>query len=162
IATAHTRTDHIETVLLNLSRGAGLNGMAGIPAKRENIVRPLLIFTREQTRGYCSDRGFWFHDDPANEDLSFSRARVRHRILPDLRATNPAAEQAISKLAEIADEEDRFLNGMAAAALEQSEAPLNGQLGFLTTDCEAAFDRDKLLGLPSVLFRRAVRLACQA
>lgn len=162
IATAHTRTDHIETTLLNLARGAGLSGLAGIALRRENIVRPLLAFSREQTRAYCEEHGLWFHDDPANEDFSFSRARVRHRILTELRAINPGADEAIVRLAEIADEEDRFLNGMAAAALEQSEIPLNGPLAFLTDDCEAAFERATLSSLPPVLFRRAVRLASTA
>lgn len=162
IATAHTRTDHVETTLLNLARGSGLNGLAGIPARRDNIVRPLLIFSREETRAYCAEHGLWFHDDPANIDISFARARVRHRILEELRAINPAADEAIVRLAEIVEEEDRFLNGMAAAALEQCEFRLNGSLGFLTEDCEAAFERNALASLPPVLFRRAVRLAVQA
>lgn len=162
IATAHTQTDHIETVLLHLGRGSGLSGLAGIPIKRDNIIRPLLSFSREATREYCKEHNLWFHDDPANEDISFSRARVRHRILPELRAINPSADEAISRLSELVDEEDRFLNGMAAAALEQSESELNGALKFLTLDCEAAFDRHKLGTLPPVLFRRAIRLAVQA
>lgn len=162
IATAHTKTDHIETTLLNIARGAGLNGLAGIQQRRDNVIRPLLIFSREETRAYCEEHGLWFHDDPANGDLSFSRARVRHRILPELEAINPSADDAIVRLAEIAEEEDRFLNGMAAAALEQTEIDLNGSLAFLTRDCEAAFDRSSLGTLPPVLFRRAVRLAVQA
>ncbi len=162
IATAHTKTDHVETVLLHLARGSGLGGLAGIPIKRENIIRPLLFVSREDARAYCSERGLWFHDDPANEDLTFSRARVRHRILPELKAINPAADDAIYRLSSLVDEEDRFLNGMAAAALEQSEADINGELKFLTMDCEAIFDRNRLSTLPPVLFRRAIRLAVQA
>ncbi len=159
IATAHTRSDHVETVLLNLTRGTGLQGLGGIPEKRENIVRPLLTFSREETRNYCTEHGFWFHDDPANSDLSFSRARVRHRVLSDLRVINPNADAAIARCAELAREEDDFLNGMAAAALEQTETPLNGELGFLTSDVEIRFDRSTLTSIPEVLFRRCVRLA---
>lgn len=161
IATAHTRADHVETILLHLARGTGLSGLAGIQEKRENIVRPLLPFSREETRQYCEDHDLWFHDDPANEDVSFSRARVRHRIVPELRSINPAADEAIARMADLVDEEDRFLNGMAAAALEQCEMDLNGDLGFLSKDVEAAFDRAKLGTLPPVLFRRALRLAVQ-
>lgn len=161
VVTAHTRTDHVETILLHLARGSGMSGLAGIPARRDNIVRPLLPFSREQAREYCENLGFWFHDDPANEDLSFSRARVRHRIVPELKAINPAADEAIARMADLVDEEDRFLNGMAAAALEQSEIELNGDLAFLSKDYEAAFDRGKLGTLPPVLFRRALRLAVQ-
>ncbi len=102
VATAHTRTDLVETMLHNMARGSGLTGISGIPDRRDNIVRPLLPFSREETRAYCEERGFWFHDDPANQDLSFSRARIRHRILPELRAINPSADAALLRLAETA------------------------------------------------------------
>ncbi len=162
VATAHTRSDQVETVLLNVARGTGLHGLAGIPTRREGIVRPLLPFSRQDTRAYCEEHNLWFHDDPANEDISFSRARVRLRIIPELRSVNTAAEQNIVRLAQIAGEEDAFLNGMAAAALEQSELPQNGELAFLTKDCEIAFLRPSLASLPRVLFKRAVRLAAEA
>lgn len=159
IATAHTRTDQIETVLLNLTRGAGLQGLSGIPEKRDNLIRPLLPFTRHETRAYCEEHALWFHEDPANSDLSFSRARIRHRVLPELRGINPGAEAAIARCADIVREEDQFLSGMAAAALEQTQIPLNGELAFLTEDVEVLFDRARLGSLPEVLFRRCLRLA---
>lgn len=162
IATAHTRNDQVETILLNMTRGSGLAGLAGIPEKRDEIVRPFLTVTREQTRAYCENEGFWFHDDPSNSDISFSRARIRHRVLGELRSINPGVESAICRLAAVAGEEDRFLNGMAAAALEQSEIPLNGDLRFLTTDVEVTFSRDQLSSLPPVLFRRSMRLMAGA
>jgi tRNA(Ile)-lysidine synthase len=161
IATAHTRSDDVETILLNMARGCGLAGLSGIPERRGNIIRPLLPFTREQTRDYCEERGLWFHNDPSNDDVSFSRARIRHRVLAELRLINPSVQAAIARLSEIATEEDRFLNGMAAAALEQTEIPLNGELAFLTKDCEAAFDRSALSTLPPVLFKRGTRLAVE-
>ena len=159
IATAHTRNDQAETVILNLCRGSGLHGLAGIPPSRDNIVRPLLPFTREETRSYCQEHGLWFHDDPANEDLSFSRARIRHRILPELAFINPKVDDAIARLAQLADEEDRFLNGMAASVLEQTEQTLNGDLNFLTSSIELALHTDKIKTLPTTLMKRAVRLA---
>ena len=162
VATAHTLDDQTETILLNLTRGTGISGLAGIPLRRDNIIRPLLPFSRKETREYCRQHGFWLHDDPANSDLSFSRARVRHRVMPELRSINPSADHAIARLGALADEEDRFLNGMAAAALEQCEVDLNGELRFLTMDVEAAFDRNTLVHLPPVLFRRAIRLAVEA
>ncbi|RYG46683.1 tRNA lysidine(34) synthetase TilS, partial [bacterium] len=159
IATAHTRTERVETVLLNMARGAGLAGLGGIPARQGEIVRPLLPFAREETRAYCEAHGLWTHDDPTNDDLGFARARVRHLIVPEMARLNPAAEEAIARLADLADEEDAFLNGMAAAALERSEIALNGALRFLTLDVEVAFRRDALAHLPVVLARRAIRLA---
>lgn len=159
IATAHTRTERVETVILNLARGAGLAGLGGIPARHGEIVRPLLPFSREETRAYCEAHGLWTHDDPTNDDLGFARARVRHLVVPELARLNPAAEEAIARMADTADEENEFLNGAAAAALERCEIELNGPLRFLSLDAEAAFRRDMLEHLPLVLLRRGVRLA---
>ncbi len=88
--------------------------------------------------------------------------RVRKAILPAMREINPAADLAVARLATMADEEDRFLDGAAAAALERAEVRLNGDLAFLTQDVEVAFDRKTLDHLPAVLLRRAVRLAARA
>ena len=162
VATAHTRDDLVESVLLNLARGAGLHGLAGIQPKRGHIVRPLLPFSRAETRRYCDERGLWYHDDPANDDESLARVRVRKCVLPQLEAINAAAKERIAQTASLVNEEDRFLDGMAAAALEQSESKLNGQLAFLSKECEAAFDKGALLTLPRVLLARALRLATGA
>ena len=162
IATAHTQTDQIETILLNIIRGTGLHGLGGIPERRDNIVRPLLPFGRKETQSYCDERNFWTHDDPANVDVSFARARVRHRIVDEMKLINSSFEASILRLSDIATEEDRFLNGMAAAGLEQSEIPLNGDLKFLTEDAEIRMDRTKFAHLPLVLVKRGLRLACEA
>lgn len=161
VATAHTRSDRAETILLNLVRGAGLAGLGGIPAERDGIVRPLMEFSREETRGFCEGRGLWFHDDPANGDPAFSRARIRHRVMPELRALNPAVDVALCRLGDLAREEDHFLDAAAAAGLERAERPPNGPLAFLTADEELRFDRATLLHLPPVLARRALRLVAR-
>jgi tRNA(Ile)-lysidine synthase len=162
VATAHTLDDHVETVLLNLARGSGLSGLGGIGAQRENIIRPLLPFSRAETREYCHDHGFWFHDDPANTDLNFSRARIRHRVVPEMLVVNSSFMTAVERLASTASEENAFLNSMAAAALEGCEVPVNGALRFLTLDCEVWLDRAKLMHLPPVLQKRGLRLAAGA
>lgn len=162
VCTAHTRTDHVETMLLNLARGTGPQGLTGIPARRDRIVRPLLFASREETRAYCQDLGLWFHDEPGNENLDFSRVRVRQRIVPEFSTINSQFELAATRCAAILDEEDRFLNGSAAAALEQYELPLNGELQFLTRDVEFAFNKQAMTSLPPVLFKRAIRLGFQA
>lgn len=162
IATGHTLDDHVETVLLNLARGCGMSGLAGIPARRDNVVRPGLPFTRAETRAYCQTHGLWFHDDPANSDPAFSRARLRLRVIPEMREINASFDEAVARMAEIVAEEDRFLDATAAAALERCEIRQNGNLGFLTADCEVAFDRAVLGGLPPALLKRALRLAVGA
>jgi tRNA(Ile)-lysidine synthase len=162
IATAHTADDQAETILFHAVRGGGVAGLGGIPRQRDNIVRPLLTFTRAETQGFCDERGLWYHQDPANHDLSFARARLRHEVLPALELVHPGAKSGLLKLGEIAREETDFLDGMAAAALEQCELPLNGELDFLTRDIEVAFQRDRLETLPTILFKRAIRLAVRA
>ncbi len=69
VATAHTSDDQVETILLNIIRGSGLGGLRGIPERRGKIVRPLLPFSRAETRVYCEENGLWTHDDPANFQL---------------------------------------------------------------------------------------------
>jgi len=161
-ATGHTRDDHLETILFNLARGTGTRGLGGIRERTANLVRPLLPFTRAETRAYCESHGLWFHDDPSNFDIDLSRARIRLRILPEFRSLNERADEHLLRTAALADEEDRYLNGVAAAMLEQSEVSLNGDLAFLTRDCEIAFERSRFEQLPTVPLRRALRLAAQA
>jgi tRNA(Ile)-lysidine synthase len=158
IATGHTQDDQVETILFNLVRGTGLAGLAGIPRERQGIIRPLLSFTRAQTRAFCEERGFWFHDDPGNFDVAFSRVRLRERVMPELRLVHPGAEESILRLSEIASEEDGFLDQAAAKQLQAADITLNGKLNFLTRDVECAFDRATIEHLPPVLYRRALRL----
>lgn len=159
IATAHTRDDHVETVLLHLARGTGLAGLAGIAAVQENLVRPLLPFTRAESRAYCAENDLWFHDDPANSDIDFSRARIRHRVMPELRTLNPRFDEAVARLAELARADNAYLDAVAAAGLEACEQPLNGPLRGLTADLEVALDGESYVRLPEALFRRGLRLA---
>ena len=162
IATGHTQSDLVETVVFNLARGTGMTGLSGIPESRENIVRPLLPFTREETRAYCEEHRLWFHDDPANVDVNNRRSRIRLNIAPELAQLNPDYSASIARTASLIGEEDRFLNGMAAAALEQAEMHPEHELGFIGSPYEATFDVLKLGHLPPVLLKRAIRLAVRA
>ena len=159
IATAHTASDDLETIILNLARGAGMTGLRGISAKRGNLIRPLLCITKQEAEAYCREHDLKFLYDDANHDLQFARARVRHRILPELEQLNPRVIQAVQRMAAILSEEDDFLNGMAAAALEQSVLADNPQLAFLTEHLEVRLSKDRLLSFPEVLLKRGLRLA---
>ncbi len=86
IATGHTRSDHIETILMRVIRGTGLRGLAGIPVRRGKIVRPLLGLTRDDTVLYCRTFDIPYVEDTSNADLRFFRNRVRHELLPLLEA----------------------------------------------------------------------------
>ncbi len=84
VATGHHADDSAETALLNLFRGAGLTGLAGIPEERGRFVRPLLGFRRAELRKLADALGLPFMDDPANYDVSLRRNLIRHRVLPKL------------------------------------------------------------------------------
>lgn len=158
IVTGHTADDHAETVLLNLTRGTGLKGAGGIPSRRDNIVRPLLHVSRASTRAFCEERGLWFHDDPTNFEPEIPRVRVRQVVLPELSAINPKVVDALNRFAELAREEDEFLDGAAAALLEQLEVVNDDPLAFLTRDVEISIRRGGLQAAPIVLRRRCLRL----
>jgi tRNA(Ile)-lysidine synthase len=108
IAVGHTSDDQAETVLQRVVRGTGLHGLAGIPARRrldENImlVRPLLDLSRSEIRDYLDALGQPFRDDPTNVDVSRTRARLRHDLLPKLaREYNPKVAEALARLAKLA------------------------------------------------------------
>jgi tRNA(Ile)-lysidine synthase len=88
ICSAHTSDDQAETILFREMRGAGPRGLAALAA-RTGVRRPLLGFTRRDVTDYARACGVEWVDDPTNLDLRFSRNRIRHEILPALRATRP-------------------------------------------------------------------------
>ncbi len=83
IATAHNKNDLCETMLLNLARGAGLDGMCSIPARRKNIIRPILSISREEILEYNKANKLCFVTDSTNQSTNYSRNRVRLNILPE-------------------------------------------------------------------------------
>jgi tRNA(Ile)-lysidine synthase len=116
IATAHTRDDQAETVLLRLVRGAGRRGLGGIRPRRGRIVRPLLLCDRIQVRAFLVERGLEWRRDHSNFDLATERARVRHGFLPALaRELNPRLSANLAELADVMREEDALLDRLAAA-----------------------------------------------
>lgn len=121
IATAHTANDQTETVLMHLLRGSGVDGLAGIPAKRQNIVRPLLSCAREEIEAFCAAQNIAFVQDSTNQNMQFTRNRVRHELLPFLRQFNPAADVAIRRLASHAAQDSACLRTWAQKALEQAQ-----------------------------------------
>jgi tRNA(Ile)-lysidine synthetase-like protein len=104
IATGHTRDDQAETVLLHLTRGAGLAGLAGMRPLREGIARPLLAIGRQDTVAVCRAARIRPRTDPTNRSLKFARNRVRIEVLRELAKINPRASEAIARFAEAAAE----------------------------------------------------------
>ncbi len=123
IATAHTLDDAAETVLLNLLRGSGLAGVAGIPARRGRIVRPLLHDRRARLRELLDAAGIAYRDDPSNVDPAFARNRVRAELLPLLEDLRPGAVERIARFSRLAAEDDALLDELAAAELTARREP---------------------------------------
>ncbi len=98
IATAHTASDNIETVLFNMSRGSGLDGLCGIPPVRDNVIRPLILVTRQEVEKYCTENGLQFCHDKTNDDVAYARNRIRHNVVPELTKVNDGAVLNVSRL----------------------------------------------------------------
>jgi tRNA(Ile)-lysidine synthase len=90
ICTAHHADDALETLLLNLVKGTGLRGIAGIPVQRGKIIRPLLFATREQLAQYQEEQQVPFREDQSNHSLKYDRNRIRWEVIPVLTKLNPS------------------------------------------------------------------------
>lgn len=113
VLTGHTRDDNAETMLINLIRGTGPEGLSGIPRFRPpNIHRPMLDITRDETREMAMLAGLPFTDDPMNADLSLTRNRIRHMILPLLTELNPKVVEALARAADTLDRDTTYLGEM--------------------------------------------------
>ncbi len=117
VATAHTLDDQAETVLMKMLRGAwteGLGGIApvvtveGIGGGRGRIVRPLLEVTRAEIVAYLEARGQPWREDSTNRELTFTRNRVRHRLLPQLREFQPRIAEQLARMAAVARDEEAW------------------------------------------------------
>lgn len=105
MATAHNANDALETAILNLARGTGLKGLAGIPPVRGNIIRPLLPVTRAEIENYLKIKGQTYVTDSTNLSDDYTRNRIRHRIIPLLQEINASViESSVSSLDVVRDE----------------------------------------------------------
>lgn len=94
IAFAHNKNDQAETVLLNLVRGSGLDGLSGMPSTRAlesgiSIVRPMMLFTRAEILRFAKDKKIRYREDATNATTKYSRNRLRHLVIPELLKLNP-------------------------------------------------------------------------
>ncbi len=117
IATAHTLDDLVETVLINLLRGSGVAGIAGIPARRGRIARPLLDARRQELRKLLDAAKVGYRIDPSNADPVHLRNRIRAEVLPGLESLRPGAVERIGRFSRLAAGDDAFLDELAAAEL---------------------------------------------
>ncbi|WP_047546776.1 tRNA lysidine(34) synthetase TilS [Psychroserpens sp. Hel_I_66] len=122
ILTAHHADDNLETFLINLTRGTGLNGLTGIPEINDHIIRPLLPFSREELEDYSKENNLKWREDSSNAEDKYLRNKLRHRVIPVLKEVNPELLQNFKKtlenLNDTADIVDESLNAVAKRAIE--------------------------------------------
>ncbi len=124
IAVAHTATDQVESILLNITRGCSLRGAGGIPWQRGHIVRPLLGVSRTDILTHAQDRHLAFASDPSNRDPKRARTKLRSQVLDVLRQLNPQFEESFGRFAALARRDDLFLNELATEELRCRKGPL--------------------------------------
>lgn len=120
VATAHTASDNAETVLFYLARGTGLSGLAGIPPVRGSVIRPLIECSREDIEAYCEEQGLPFMVDSTNDDVSYTRNRIRHEVLPVLEDIHSGAAGHIAKTAVTLQRDVDCFDTLARQLLERS------------------------------------------
>ncbi|KAM3116429.1 tRNA lysidine(34) synthetase TilS [Phormidesmis sp. 146-33] len=150
IVTGHTASDRAETLLYNLIRGSGADGLQALSWKRTisptlNLVRPLLDTTRAETAQFCQNSHLQIWQDKTNQDLTYARNRIRQELLPYLQTHfNPQAEQNIAQTAELLTAEVEYLEKTAADLREKATN-------------SSGLNRSRLRSIPLALQRRIIR-----
>ncbi|HXA55053.1 MAG TPA: tRNA lysidine(34) synthetase TilS [Solirubrobacteraceae bacterium] len=124
VATGHTATDQVETILYRLAASPGRRALLGMSPREGQVVRPLLELTREQTADYCRARALDWREDPSNDSERYARARVRHRLLPALDAVHPAARENVLRTARLLREEAAVLDELVNAELGEEPSSI--------------------------------------
>lgn len=155
IATAHTADDQVETVLINILRGTGLDGLSGMPAVRDNIIRPMIDVTRADVESYLKGNGLSWRTDSSNLSAEYTRNRVRLELIPFLQEKfNPKVNEVILTLSRLAKDESEAMRIEAerafSAAIEEK------------TPERITFDASVISSLPVAIMRRCLRMAIES
>ncbi|MFZ8785635.1 tRNA lysidine(34) synthetase TilS [Thermocrinis sp.] len=129
VATAHHLGDLVETIILWLTRGTGLEGLLGFEPMEGNIIRPFYLATRQEIEDFAKKQAIEWVEDSTNYDLSLARNRIRHRVVPELKAINPNLEESVLRMREILKEENELLEKLVQTALLKVKE--EGREGFL-------------------------------
>lgn len=121
IATAHNANDNAETMIFNIVRGTSVKGLCGIPFTRDNIIRPLLNCSRKDIEAYCDENQLGYVVDSTNEDVEYTRNKIRHLILPVLEEINPKYVSSFNSLSCNAKEVSDFISANTEKLLSASK-----------------------------------------
>jgi len=175
VATGHTLDDQAETVMMKLLRGAWTEGLGGISPSvveqglgKARVVRPLLGVRRAEVEEFLHGLGQVWRDDESNQDVSLTRNRVRHELMPMLRGFNPEIDAALARMAAIARDDEAFWHAELVRVLPQvllPGAPVRGGGRAVSTavgESAWAVEITRLAAMPAALRRRVVRAAARS
>ena len=154
IAVGHHADDDAELILMNLLRGSGPTGMAGIAPVRGRIVRPLIHCRREELRLFLEAEKITFVHDKTNDNTRFQRNHVRHRLIPALEHYNPRVVETLHRLGRIAGAEDRWIEALIA--------PVFDAAANYCSEGRLVLDIAKITAQPLAVRRRIARKAVYA
>jgi tRNA(Ile)-lysidine synthase len=140
ILTAHHADDNLETFIINLSRGTGLDGLIGIPAQNEKVIRPLLSFSRQEIVEYAVANKLEWREDSSNASDKYLRNKIRHHLIPILKELNPTFISSFEKTQSFLKEAQELVDD-AAIMVYQQVAREEGE--------NIYFDLARLLQLPN-------------
>jgi len=143
IATAHNLSDRAETFLFNFARGSALRGLCSIPPVRDNIIRPLIDCSKEEILAFCESNGIEYVNDITNDDVKYSRNRIRHNVVTELFEINPSFEKCAGRCIDSLNEDELYLSSLADDAVEKAI-------------CKNGYDTAVLSQLPLPIKKRAV------
>ena len=155
IALGHTLDDRVETLFINLLRGAGIQGLAGMPPVRAErdlrYIRPLIDSARARVEAYADSHGIPYRDDPSNRDPRYERNRVRHELMPLLETFNPNVRGAVGRANEALADLQAYLHRDAERLLSRALIASTNQAG--------TWDAQPLRAAHRALQRQALRQA---
>jgi tRNA(Ile)-lysidine synthase len=163
IVTGHTASDRAETLLYNLARGSGSNGLTALSWSRPltdnlRLVRPLLSLSRRDTAIICADYDLPIWLDETNSNPHYARNRIRHQILPELTQINAQAEAHLAQTAELLQADIAYLDAQAQSLLDRATADWSSTHQTTTSqNCHPGLNRSVLQHQPLALQRRAIR-----
>lgn len=120
IATAHTLSDRVETMIFNMTRGTGTRGLCSTKYIRDNIVRPLLFFTRAEIEQYCKLNGVAYRNDSSNDSDDYTRNKIRHHVVAKLKSINPHFENHVGRLLDGLVYDEEFLTKISNQELKKA------------------------------------------
>jgi tRNA(Ile)-lysidine synthase len=130
VLTAHHLDDSLETVLINFSRGTGLEGLTGIPAQNGNIIRPLLPFSREEIEHFAEKNQIQWREDSSNASDKYLRNKIRHSIIPLFKELNAGFTDSFQNTLHHLKQAESLVNVAAELVYEKVVIEKENQLDF--------------------------------